>query len=216
VLLAGLAVALVAAGCGGTAAPSVAPSAAPSVAPSAPPAAASPAPAGPAASAATAAPAAPAAAPAPGGVPRCTSAELALPSGRRGGAAGSVYRRLVFTDTGRETCELRGFPGACPTSPATTATRWAPPRRWRGERGPQVPIAPGGASAAVQLAQVGAFDPGACRPTPVRGPRVHPPGDTASPFVPAEGTGCAGTPPSPQLTVRTATARRTPGAATAA
>ena len=49
-------------------------------------------------------------------------------------------------------------------------------------------------------------DATACLPTPVRGLRVYPPGDTASLFVPTAGTGCAGTPPGPQLTVRTVTA----------
>jgi hypothetical protein len=44
------------------------------------------------------------------------------------------------------------------------------------------------------------------RPADLRGLRVYPPGDKAALFVPAEGTGCAGTPPGPQLVVRTITA----------
>jgi hypothetical protein len=51
------------------------------------------------------------------------------------------------------------------------------------------------------------YDAAVCRPTPVRGLRVYPPGDTAALFVPAEGTGCAGTPPGDQLSVQTLTAR---------
>ena len=54
------------------------------------------------------------------------------------------------------------------------------------------------AVALVQFVQVANFDATVCRPTPVRGLRVYPPGDTASLFVAAAGTGCAGTPPRPQ------------------
>jgi hypothetical protein len=57
------------------------------------------------------------------------------------------------------------------------------------------------------LVNVANYDAAVCRPTPVRGLRVYPPGDTAALFVPAEGTGCAGTPPGDQLSVQTLTAR---------
>jgi hypothetical protein len=56
------------------------------------------------------------------------------------------------------------------------------------------------------LVNVANYDAGVCRPTPVRGLRVYPPGETAALVVPATGTGCAGTPPGPQLTVRTISA----------
>ena len=75
-----------------------------------------------------------------------------------------------------------------------------------GERGAQVPIAPGAtARAQLQLVNVQNFDPGACHPVPVRGLRVYPPGDTAALFVPTEGTGCSTTPPGNQLSVQTIT-----------
>jgi len=63
------------------------------------------------------------------------------------------------------------------------------------------------AGAELKLVNVVNYDAAVCRPTPVRGLRVYPPGDTASLFVPAEGTGCAGTPPGDQLSVQTLTAR---------
>jgi hypothetical protein len=70
-----------------------------------------------------------------------------------------------------------------------------------------VVLRPGGkAQALVQFVQVANFDAAVCQPTPVRGLRVYPPGDTASLFVAADGTGCAGTLPGPQLSVRTVTA----------
>jgi hypothetical protein len=76
-----------------------------------------------------------------------------------------------------------------------------------GDRGPDIPIAVGGsAQAQVQFAGVQNFDAAVCMPTPVRGLRIYPPGDTASLFVPMDGAmGCAGTPPANQLSVQTMT-----------
>jgi hypothetical protein len=77
-----------------------------------------------------------------------------------------------------------------------------------GTRGAPVRLAVGAAARAdVGFVQVLNFDPAVCMPTPVRGLRVYPPGDTASLFVAADGTGCAGTPPGNQLTVTTLGAR---------
>ncbi|HEY1572916.1 MAG TPA: hypothetical protein VGG05_16350, partial [Pseudonocardiaceae bacterium] len=51
----------------------------------------------------------------------------------------------------------------------------------------------------------GVWDPAKCRPTPVRGFRVHPPDERASEFVPlgSGALGCAGDPGGAQLTVVT-------------
>ena len=141
------------------------------------------------------------------GTPRCTTAELSAGLGTGDGAAGSVIRPLAFTNTGSRPCELRGFPGVSYVA-GDDGHQVGPAAQMVGERGGQVRIDPGAsAAAALQLVQVGAFDPAACRPTAVRGLRVYPPGEKAALFVPAEGTGCAGTPPGPQLTVRTVAAR---------
>jgi hypothetical protein len=142
----------------------------------------------------------------PGGTPRCTTAELRATLGDPEGAAGSVHRPLVFTNTGGRPCELRGFPGVSYVT-GDDGHQVGPAAQESGERGGEVVLAPGGQAAApVQFVQVANFDAAACRPTPVRGLRVYPPGDTASLFVAAEGTGCAGTPPGPQLSVRTVAA----------
>ncbi|MGD9529387.1 MAG: DUF4232 domain-containing protein [Pseudonocardia sp.] len=161
-----------------------------------------PAPAAPATSPAPASPAAPTG----GAVPRCTTAELTGSLGTPDGAAGSTYRPLLLTNTGTRTCELRGFPGVSYVT-GDDGQQVGPAAQEEGERGPQVELAPGeAASATVRFVNVGNFDEAACVPVPVRGLRVYPPGDTASLFVPAEGTGCSGTPPQPQLTVTTVTA----------
>jgi Protein of unknown function (DUF4232) len=138
-----------------------------------------------------------------GGLPRCTTGELSAGLGPAEGAAGSIYRDLVFTNTGPRTCELRGFPGVSYVT-GDDGHQVGPAAVMQGERGGQVPIPPGRTAVApLQLVNVQNFDPGVCQPTPVRGLRVYPPGDTASLFVPMDGTGCAGTPPGPQLSVQT-------------
>jgi hypothetical protein len=137
------------------------------------------------------------------GLPRCTTGELSVSLGEGGAAAGSVYRSLIFTNTGSHTCELRGFPGVSYVA-GDDGHQVGPAAAMSGERGGQVPIPPGGtARAQLQLVNVQNFEQGACRPVPVRGLRVYPPGDTASLFVPVDATGCSTTPPGNQLSVQT-------------
>lgn len=110
---------------------------------------------------------------------------------------------LIFTNTSNRDCQLRGFPGVSYVA-GDGGQQVGPAAEQVGDRGGSVRIAPGAtASAQVQLMNVANYDAATCRPTPVRGLRVYPPGETAALFVPAEGTGCAGTPPGPQLTVGT-------------
>ncbi|OLT04964.1 hypothetical protein BJF90_21230 [Pseudonocardia sp. CNS-004] len=116
-----------------------------------------------------------------------------------------MYRPLIFTNTGSRTCELRGFPGVSYVA-GDDGHQVGPAAAMSGERGGQVPIAPGGtAQAQLQLANVQNYETDACHPVPVRGLRVYPPGDTAALFVPVEGTGCSATPPGNQLSIRTIT-----------
>jgi hypothetical protein len=139
------------------------------------------------------------------GLPRCTTAELSASLGEGGAAAGSVYRPLIFTNTGSRTCELRGFPGVSYVA-GDDGHQVGPAAAMSGERGGQVPISPGStARAQLQLVTVQNYDPADCHPVPVRGLRVYPPGDTASLFVPMDGEGCSTTPPGNQLSIQTIT-----------
>ncbi len=139
------------------------------------------------------------------GLPRCTAGELSASLGEGDAAAGSVSRPLIFTNTGSHTCELRGFPGVSYVA-GDDGHQVGPAAAMSGERGAQVPIAPGAtARAQLQLVDVQNYDPAVCHPVPVRGLRVYPPGDTAALFVPVEGTGCSTTPPGNQLSVKTIT-----------
>jgi hypothetical protein len=141
------------------------------------------------------------------GPQRCTTGELSASLGTGDAGAGSVFRPLIFTNTGSRTCELRGFPGVSYVA-GDDGHQVGQAADMSGERGAQVPIAPG-ATAVAQLRMVNAlnFDEAVCRPTPVRGLRVYPPGDTASLFVPMDGgTGCAGPLTESLLSVQTITA----------
>ncbi|MHA6782820.1 DUF4232 domain-containing protein [Pseudonocardia saturnea] len=145
--------------------------------------------------------------PGSGNPDRCTTAELAgsLTDGDAG--AGSRFATLVLTNTGTRTCELTGFPGVSYVAGAD-GHQVGPAAAMDGERGGAVRLGVGGsAGAPLRLVNVADYDPAACMPTPVTGLRVYPPGDTASLFVPAAGTGCAGTPPGDQLSVQTLAAR---------
>ena len=141
------------------------------------------------------------------GPQRCTTGELSASLGQGDAGAGSAFFPLIFTNTGSRTCELRGFPGVSYVA-GDDGHQVGQAADMSGERGAQVPIAPGG-TAVAQLRLVNAlnFDEAVCRPTPVRGLRVYPPGDTASLFVAMDGgTGCAGPLTESLLSVQTITA----------
>lgn len=133
----------------------------------------------------------------------CTAADLRLGLGQGNAAAGTTYRPLRFTNAGSRTCTIQGFPGV--SYVAGDDGHQVGPAAFRvGTKGPVITLAPGRtAHAPVGFTQVRNFDPAVCRPTAVRGLRVYAPHDTAAMFLPMEGTGCAGTPPSHQLVVRT-------------
>ncbi|NIJ14558.1 hypothetical protein FHU38_004959 [Saccharomonospora amisosensis] len=134
----------------------------------------------------------------------CRSAELALSLGRGSAAAGTYYRPLRFTNEGDNPCVLRGFPGVSYVA-GEDGHQVGPAAEREGPKGGPVSLEPGEAAhAVVGFVQVRNYDPAACEPTPVRGLRVYPPGETAAKYVEVPGTGCAGGDiPGHQLTVRT-------------
>ena len=133
----------------------------------------------------------------------CKANELKPSIGRGEGAAGTVFRPLRLTNSGGRTCTIQGFPGVSYVA-GDDGHQVGPAAFREGTKGGVVNLAPGEtAFATVGFVQVQNFDPSVCKPTPVRGLRIYPPHDTASLFLPMEGTGCAGNPPGNQLTVRT-------------
>ncbi|GAB3914191.1 DUF4232 domain-containing protein [Kibdelosporangium lantanae] len=137
-----------------------------------------------------------------GGPGECKAADLSLSIGDSEGAAGTVYRKIVFTNKSGRTCTIQGFPGVSYVT-GDDGHQVGEAAVRVGTKGPVITLAPGAkADAPVGFVQVGNFDPGACQPTPTRGLRIYPPHDTASMFLPLDGTGCAGKPPGQQLSVR--------------
>jgi Protein of unknown function (DUF4232) len=133
----------------------------------------------------------------------CKAPELELSIGEGEGATSTVYRPLRFTNKGNRVCVIQGFPGVSYVT-GDDGRQVGPAAFREGTKGAPVNLAPGEAAfATVGFAQVGAFDENVCKPTATRGLRVYPPHETAAMFLPMEGTGCAGTPPDPQLRVRT-------------
>ncbi len=130
---------------------------------------------------------------APHAVSRCTDRELdvglATPAG--GGAAGSAYVLLTFTNSGRATCTLDGHPGVSfvgkgnGTQLGTSADRYG--------KVTKVTLQPGARTTAqVRVVRAGNFGVKQCAPTTADGFRVYPPGSRASVYVPYKTRACQG------------------------
>jgi hypothetical protein len=204
-----LAAGMLAAGCGTSSSTPAA--GAPATGASGSQAASGPAPANSAATtpAATAPSSAPAATAAAAGASACTSAGLKVSIGGGAGAGMSQnHVGLQFTNAGPTACTLYGYPGVSWVAGAdghqvgAGATRQADPT---GNTEQTVTLAPGAlASAPLDIVDAGVFPPAQCKPVPVRGLRIYPPGETAALFIPmpttAGGYGeCSGTTGQPSL-----------------
>lgn len=133
----------------------------------------------------------------------CKVSDLKLSVGAGDAAAGTVYRPLVFTNAGKRSCVIQGFPGVSYVT-GDDGHQVGPAAVRVGTKGGAIELKPGAkAQAPVGFTQVRNYDAAVCKPTAVRGLRVYPPQETESMFVPLEGTGCAGNPPGQQLSVKT-------------
>ncbi|MCR6490656.1 DUF4232 domain-containing protein [Amycolatopsis sp. OK19-0408] len=133
----------------------------------------------------------------------CKAGDVALSLGQGDAAAGSVYRPLLIRNVSARPCVMQGFPGVSYVA-GDDGHQVGEAAFREGAKGAPVTLAPGATAAAdIQFVNVHNYDPAACRPTPVRGLRIYLPQETASNFVPAPGTGCAGTAvPDHQLSVK--------------
>jgi hypothetical protein len=93
---------------------------------------------------------------------------------------------LQLTNTGSTTCTLYGYPGvswvagAAGTQVGAAATRQANPAGTE----QTVTLAPGAlASAPLDIVDAGVFTKSECKPVPVRGLRIYPPGEQAALFL---------------------------------
>ncbi|ANN21313.1 hypothetical protein SD37_40905 [Amycolatopsis orientalis] len=133
----------------------------------------------------------------------CKAGDVKLSVADGDAAAGTVYRKLVITNSSGHACTIQGFPGISYVTGADGHQVGEPAYR-DGTKGEAVKLNNGeSASADVGFVNVRNYDEAVCKPTETRGLRVYLPQETASNFVPLQGLGCAGKIPGNQLTVKT-------------
>lgn len=114
--------------------------------------------------------------------PECKAANLALHVGHgAGGAAGSSYPALEFTNTGATACQMVGFPGVSFANAADGQV--GVPALRTGDLGTPVLLLPGDiASALLKVPNTDNYPASDCRPVPVKGFGVYPPDDDTEMF----------------------------------
>ena len=116
---------------------------------------------------------------------RCTTGNLSVRLGAAGGAAGSTYEPLVFTNKGSATCTLDGYPGVAFVAPQSGKQVGAAASRNPQHPATSVSLAGGAsASAMLQIANHANYPASTCNATSVSGLRVYPPGSTTAIYVP--------------------------------
>ena len=137
-----------------------------------------------------------------GGSSTCLTSSLSLHLGNRGGAAGSVYQPIVFTNTGSGTCTLLGYPGVAFVTQDTGHQVGAAASRNPQHAPTTVTLAAGAsASALLQIVNAANYPAARCHPTTVAGLRVYPPGSTRAAYLPFDSATTACTTQVNQLTV---------------
>jgi uncharacterized protein DUF4232 len=136
--------------------------------------------------------------------PECKAADLRLSLGEgQGGAAGSSYPAIQFTNSGTSNCVIVGFPGVSYVGGDDGHQVGAPASR-DGKIGAQMTLAPGQmASAIVREVDPENYPTATCKPVTVRGLRIYPPDDTAAMFLPFKGSAKACSTNIDQLSVQT-------------
>ena len=131
-----------------------------------------------------------------GGLTVCQSAALkvTVDTSQAGGAAGSVYYPVNFTNTSGTPCGLHGYPGMSLVTAGGSAGQQIGAAAQRdpafGELSVRLP-ADGVAHAWLQVAQAGNYPASACQPMTAHWLRVFPPGDTAATYVGVSFSACA-------------------------
>lgn len=126
-----------------------------------------------------------------GGSPAlCKAAGLsAATDATGGGAAGSVYMKLMLTNKGTQPCILRGYPGVSLVANAIGAPIGAPATRDNTAAPVDVVLAPGKSGTAV-LRYTQAKNYMECKVAEAAGYRIYPPEDKASLFLAQPTTAC--------------------------
>ncbi|WP_175637419.1 DUF4232 domain-containing protein [Sinomonas mesophila] len=131
------------------------------------------------------------ASPTAGGLARCLSTQLegSIQPGS-GGAAGTVYQKIVLTNVSQAPCLLQGFAGVSLTDGPEGAPIGAPADRDAAAPVVAITLAPGQSGAAdFGLTQARNYTD--CVVVEAAGFRVYPPEDYGSLFIPAPSTACS-------------------------
>src|SRR5436309_2778301 len=116
--------------------------------------------------------------------PTCGTSDLSVRMGASGGAAGSEYAPVVFTNTSAVACTLAGYPGVSYAAPNDGAQVGAAASRNALHAAMTVTLAPGAtASALVQMANHANYPAATCKTATVGGLRVYPPGSRTAGYV---------------------------------
>lgn len=110
----------------------------------------------------------------------CTASQLRVSAGRGGGAAGTFYLSLVFTNISSAACSVRGYPGASFVD-ADGNQLGVPADRDTTEPVRRVALASGAkAHALLGIPEAVNFPKSDCEPRQAAGVRVYPPDQTVS------------------------------------
>jgi hypothetical protein len=155
------------------------------------------------------------------GTPACTSADLKVSLGGGAGAGMSQnHIGLQLRNTGSSACTVYGYPGVSWVAGADGHQVGAAAQRQSNNSGSAeqtVTLAPGAlASAPLDIVDAAVIPPSECKPVPVLGLRVYPPGETDALFLPlATGSGgygeCSLSTKQPTLTIGYLQAGAQPG-----
>ena len=125
---------------------------------------------------------------------RCATGDLTVAvGGGSGGAAGSVLTAVVLTNTGPTACTLRGYPSVSYVAGSDGhQVGAAAARDGGGGAAALVALGPGDvAHATLRIVDHQAYPDEKCRPRPVDGYRIYPPGSRDAAFVRRSGTACS-------------------------
>jgi len=141
-------------------------------------------------------PTAPPTVPGMAGLAVCQSGALkvALDTTQTGGAAGSVYYPVNFTNTSDTPCGLYGYPGMSFVTAAGSTGHQIGAVAQQNPAFGKLPVrlpAGGVAHVWLQVAQAGNYPAPACRPVTAHWLRVFPPGDTVASYVDVSLSACA-------------------------
>jgi hypothetical protein len=128
------------------------------------------------------------------GLAACATANLSvsLKSGTGGGAAGSTYVPLQFTNTSGAACALYGYPGVSFVTGQNGSQIGAPAKRSDSFAKVTVTVAAHAtAHAWLQIAEAGNYPASSCHPVSAKFLKVYPPGNTAPAYVSFSGQTCS-------------------------